>query len=106
MAFGCVFASFLIKKLGVKDTIILGSLLQTIYILSSAVPLIKHNNPRSQSFLLKDSSVVIIVFITSILSGLGDAMLWVALGKYLTQCSNRKTKGFYFSYFWGFFIAS
>jgi MFS family permease len=46
------------------------------------------------------------VVFTSILGGLGEAIMWVAQGKYISDCATEKTKGFFFGYFWIFFMAS
>jgi len=33
-------------------------------------------------------------------------LLWVAEGKYISECATETTKGFYFSYFWMFYMLS
>ena len=40
------------------------------------------------------------------LDGFGDAVQWVAQGKYISDCATEKTKGFYFSYFWTYYMSS
>jgi hypothetical protein len=45
------------------------------------------------------------LFISAI-SGFFGSLLWVAEGKYISDCATEKTKGFYFSYFWAFYMQS
>jgi hypothetical protein len=33
-------------------------------------------------------------------AGFGAALIWVAQGDYISQCSSESTQGFYFGYFW------
>ena len=44
--------------------------------------------------------------ISATLDGLGNAIQWVAQGKYIADCATEKTKGFFFSYFWAYYMAS
>jgi MFS family permease len=39
-------------------------------------------------------------------SGFLGSLLWVAEGKYISECATEETKGFYFSYFWAFYMQS
>jgi hypothetical protein len=36
------------------------------------------------------------------MNGLGAAILWVAEGKYLSECAVESNKGFFNSFFWSF----
>lgn len=40
------------------------------------------------------------------MEGWGDALMWVAHGTYIQECSTEETKGFYFGYFWSFYMFS
>jgi len=42
--------------------------------------------------------------IISAVSGFFGSLLWVAEGKYISDCATEETKGFYFSYFWAFYM--
>jgi hypothetical protein len=44
--------------------------------------------------------------ILSAVSGFLGSLLWVAEGKYISDCATEETKGFYFSYFWAFYMQS
>lgn len=44
--------------------------------------------------------------IISAVSGFFGSLLWVAEGKYISDCATEETKGFYFSYFWAFYMQS
>ena len=50
--------------------------------------------------------MVIILCMISIISGLGQAIVWVASGEYMSLCANKNTKGFYYGYFWVFYMSS
>ena len=43
------------------------------------------------------------LIIGSMVSGLGQALLWIAQGEYIGLCATKSTQGFYFGYFWGMF---
>ena len=42
----------------------------------------------------------------AVLDGFGNAVSWVAQGKYISDCVTEKTKDFYFSYFWTYYMSS
>jgi MFS family permease len=42
----------------------------------------------------------------SAVSGFLGSLLWVAEGKYISECASDDTKGFFFSYFWAFYMTS
>jgi hypothetical protein len=44
--------------------------------------------------------------IISAVSGFLGSLLWVAEGKYISECATEETRGFYFSYFWAFYMTS
>ena len=92
---------------------IIGSIFDGIWILTSLVPVmkIKHdldakNGLHPEPFYFSDAFVYFIVLFTSVLGGLGESIQWVAQGKYISDCATEKTKGFFFGYFWIFFMAS
>ena len=37
---------------------------------------------------------------SSIFSGFGSALIWIANGEYITLCGTDENKGFYFGYLW------
>ena len=46
------------------------------------------------------------MYITNIISGFGQAIIWVAQGEYISLCATEETKGFFFALFWAFYMAS
>lgn len=46
------------------------------------------------------------VILTAGINGAGAAILWVSQGKYISECANDSNKGFFNSYFWGFYQSS
>ena len=46
------------------------------------------------------------MFLTSALSGLGQALISVVQGEYIALCATESTKGFYFGYFWLIYMQS
>lgn len=44
--------------------------------------------------------------LVSAVSGFLGALLCVAEGKYISECATERTRGFYFSYFWAFYLQS
>lgn len=47
-----------------------------------------------------------ILYIGSITSGFGQAIIWIAQGEYVSLCANEETKGFFFALFWAFYMGS
>jgi len=39
-------------------------------------------------------------------NGLGEAIMWVAQGKYIADCATENNKGFFFGYFWAYYMSS
>ena len=55
-------------------------------------------------FILSKSFITFVLIITSILTGLGQSLLWVAQGEYLAKSATETTLGFYFGIFWSFYM--
>jgi len=43
---------------------------------------------------------------TAAINGAGAGILWVSQGKFISECATDQNKGFFNSYFWGFFMSS
>lgn len=106
LGFGCLIATAIMGKIGVKKSLMLGSVCDTLWILCSLPPALKDENPGSDSFFYTDGFIYFISLFASVLDGFGDAVQWVAQGKYISDCATEKTKGFYFSYFWTYYMSS
>lgn len=52
------------------------------------------------------SVVIILLFAGQIISGFGQAMVWVAQGDYVAFYGSEKTKGIFFAMFWSLYMSS
>jgi MFS family permease len=75
---------------------IVGCLLQAFFLLGCIV---------SSSY-ERSAVTVIILMVTSVLAGLGQAFTSVVSCEYISNCATENTKGFYFGYFWVFYMSS
>jgi hypothetical protein len=85
---------------------VIGCFCDTLYIVSCIPPALKSENPDSDSFFLTDGFIVGFSSVISVIDGIGDAIQWVANGVYISDCATESTKGFYFSYFMAYYMAS
>ena len=47
-----------------------------------------------------------LIVLTAAINGFGAGILWVAQGKFISECACDENKGFFNSFFWCFFMAS
>jgi len=80
---------------------VIASLCYALWIVSNALTTAALKSPTI-SALLSYNAVVVIVLTIAFLSGAGCSLLWVAQGKYLSDCAEPcpSKKGFYNSFFW------
>jgi Ion channel regulatory protein UNC-93 len=83
-----------------------GSIFDSLWIITQIPPAYKVEEPLYYSIFVTESFIITSNTLTSICSGVGAALLWVAQGKYISECSTEETKGFYFGMFWAFYMAS
>ena len=106
LGLGCIFSPSIMYRVGVKNALVFGAICDTIWISFSIFPALKQENPDSKSFFLSDGFIYFTTLFASVLDGCGDAVAWVAQGKYISDCATDRTKGFYFSYFWAYYMSS
>jgi MFS family permease len=54
-----------------------------------------------------DKAVVeVSIIIASVLSGAGEALIWIGQGNYISLCATDSTQGFYFGYNWAIYMTS
>jgi MFS family permease len=82
------------------------SLFAIPFIISLLLPAYKSIYPDSDSFWLKDGFVYTMIYITSLLNGLGEGVSQPASGTYMSECAIEENKGFYFAFFWAFYMGS
>jgi MFS family permease len=46
-----------------------------------------------------------LLILTAAINGSGAGILWVAQGNFIALCACEENKGFFNSYFWGFFMS-
>ena len=89
---GSIFSAAIASKLGIKWTLILGGLNLAMVVFSQTVPAWRAQenesvDPEPQSdfvkFLFKDSVIITILVLGSVLAGFGQATIWVAQGEYV-----------------------
>ena len=57
-------------------------------------------------WILNRNLIKAMIIITSVIIGAGASILWVAEGKYFSNCASDENKGFFTSFFWSFNMAS
>lgn len=118
LGLGSLFATPLMHRLGgPRLCMVIGSACDALWIVASIVPALKalYENESDEdgyrkgtmpAWLLSDTMIYSVTTITSILGGLGEAVQWVAQGKYIADCAGESTRGFFFGFFWAFYMAS
>jgi MFS family permease len=82
------------------------SLFAIPFIVSLLLPAYKSIYTNSTSFWLQDSFVYPVIYVTSLLNGLGEGVSQPASGTYISDCAIEENKGFYFAFFWAFYMGS
>ncbi|CDW79582.1 major facilitator superfamily protein [Stylonychia lemnae] len=103
---GSLMSSGIVNKFGVKTSMVLGALFNSSWVLQSLIPAQRYYNQDSDNWAYSETFYYIINIIVSAASGFMGSILWVAEGKYISECATEETKGFYFSYFWMFYMQS
>jgi hypothetical protein len=52
------------------------------------------------------SAMAVSCILSSALSGIGQSLIWVGQGEYISLCATEKTSGFYFGYFWVYYMSA
>jgi len=98
----CLFADQIVTRVGIKRSIVIGSLAYAFYcstfILSSYAG--KHPEAVSRWF------IIFLLYLSAALMGPGSAMLWVAEGEYISNCANDYNKGLFMSTFRAIYMSS
>lgn len=87
--------------LNAKRTMVLASLMYAIWIVSLAATSTALKSDTVSEY-LSYNAVVVIVLTIAFICGAGCSLLWIAQGKYLSDCAEAclHRKGFYNSLFW------
>ncbi len=106
MGLGCLFSTTIMDKIGVRTCMVIGSCCDFLWICSCIPAALSSEYPDSTSFFLSNGFIYASSSILSIVDGVGDAIQWVANGVYISDCATESKKGFYFSYFMAYYMAS
>jgi len=99
--FSAFTSSFMVKKLGAKSSLFWGSTTYSFWILCFLLPSYYPENKDSGSFLFNRTFIIIFTLVSSATAGFGGGILWVAQGKYMSECATDENKGFFLWTFLG-----
>jgi hypothetical protein len=74
LAIGCLISTAVMNRVGVKNSLIIGSLCDSIWIFTSIFPALRSSYPNSNSLFLSDGFIYFSVIFSSMIDGLGDAL--------------------------------
>lgn len=74
LAIGCLVSTSILKLIGTKNSLMVGSLSITLWILCSIFPSLKIAYPDSTSVFISESFIYSIVIIASVIDGFGEAI--------------------------------
>ena len=57
-------------------------------------------------FAIPDGVIVVCLFVSAFINGIAVGILWAAANQYIATSASDTNKGFFFSYFWTFYMAS
>ena len=92
----CLFALSIVKAVGTKFCLVIGSLCYTAFTGCFIMPALSNQNP---DFSVGRSTIKWTVILGGAVCGFGASILWVAAGQYISQCASDKTKGTFFGVF-------
>jgi len=95
-----------VHALGDKWSLILGSLTYAIYTASQILPVLRSENPDNKTLHNMYNFMYGLILFTAALNGWGASILWVAQGKYMSNCCSKENEGLFFSIFWIFNMGS
>ena len=100
-ALASLFMGKVLTRLKAKTSIAIGSTAYALWIFSISLTVISFKYKQTAQY-LSAGFVNFIVMLCSIFCGIGAAFLWVAQGKYLSDCAMvcQEKKGLYQSIFW------
>eukprot|EP00347_Sterkiella_histriomuscorum_P006770 403351494 len=101
-----LFSTGIVKKIGTKTSLVVGSLCYSFWIFSFLSPAFAIHAENKDFFLFRRGFVYFSLVFTAAFIGFGASIIWVAQGRYVSICCPPEKKGFFFSYFWIFFTSS
>jgi hypothetical protein len=74
LGIGCLFATAIMVRIGVKQCMIVGSLCDFFWICINIIPALAEENPDSDFFMFSTGFIYFINVLASVLDGFGDAV--------------------------------
>ncbi len=84
----CLFAEKIVKKCGVKFSLVGGSLCYSFYISTFILSSYRTLYSDSDAWYLNKTFIIFIVYLAAAVNGFGASILWVAEGQYVSMCAN------------------
>ena len=107
---GSLLSTAIVHRLGsLKASMVIGATFNSLWVLQSMLPAMRQEQKEKgidvdKIWYYSENFYFAINLIISAVSGFFGCLLWVAEGKYISECATEDTKGFYFSYFWAFYM--
>jgi hypothetical protein len=106
LGIGSLISTGVMNKIGEIRTMALGGYLCVTFMGSFILTSLKADYTGWNSWLFSPVLVYTTLIITSFVNGIGEAIMWVAQGKYISDCATVNNKGFFFGYFWAYYMSS
>ncbi|CDW82555.1 major facilitator superfamily protein [Stylonychia lemnae] len=103
---GSFFSTATINKMGIKFGLVVGAIFKSLWVLACIVPAYGSQSSDKDYWLYSRDFIYPFQLIMSAICGIGNSMVWPAQGKYIADCANEETKGFFYGYFWAFYMSS
>lgn len=108
---GAILGASIASKIGMKLTFGIGFVCLSMMVFCQILTAWRaqknqKDNQDGSSFLTSKAFVIPTLFICHIISGFGQAIIWIAQGEYISECGTEETHGFFFALFWAFYMAS
>jgi MFS family permease len=99
----CSFISApVVMKLGPRLSMLFGAMTYSIFIAAFILPIERNDHPDNQTLQGMKTFIYCLLIFVAALNGIGASIIWVAQGKYLSECANETNKGLYMSIFQAF----
>ena len=99
----CSFISApIVTKLGPRLSMLFGATTYSIFIAAFILPIERNDHPDNKTLEGMKGFIYGLLIFVAALNGIGASIIWVAQGKYLSECANERNKGLYMSIFQAF----
>jgi MFS family permease len=85
-----LFSAPIVRKLGDKCSLIVGSFCYVGYIASFILPLKRSEFPKDRVLQEMKGFIYVLILLMAMLCGAGSSLIWVAGGKYISECANEQ----------------